>query len=94
MLIYVETAESSEYRSDAEKVREFTFEAGQTTPDKPIGAMSIDEVNFISKMIIDEVSNKIDLKYPILFILIYLAFGIIFDCITTSGSKKYNEKIN
>eukprot|EP01083_Nonionella_stella_P037299 101673_1 len=39
--------------SDAEKVREFTFEAGQTCPDKP-QLMKLDEVNFITKMIIDE----------------------------------------
>ena len=41
-------------QSDAEKVREFTFEAGQPTPDKP-QLMNVDEVNFIAKMILDEV---------------------------------------
>jgi len=39
--------------SDAEKVREFTFEAGQPVPDKP-KLMNLDEVNFITKMILDE----------------------------------------
>jgi len=40
-------------QSDAEKVREFTFEAGQPTPDKP-QLMNVDEVNFITKMVLDE----------------------------------------
>jgi len=39
--------------SDAEKVREFTFEAGQPVPDKP-QLMGIKEVNFITKMVLDE----------------------------------------
>merc|ERR1712154_117051 len=39
--------------SDAEKVREFTYEAGQPCPDKP-QLMSLEEVNFITKMVIDE----------------------------------------
>jgi len=39
--------------SDAEKVREFTFEAGQPVPDRP-QLMGIEEVNFITKMILDE----------------------------------------
>jgi len=39
--------------SDAEKVREFTFEAGQPVPEKP-QLMAVDEVNFIAKMILDE----------------------------------------
>eukprot|EP00746_Dinoflagellata_sp_MGD_P160456 gnl/MRDRNA2_/MRDRNA2_87223_c0_seq1.p1 gnl/MRDRNA2_/MRDRNA2_87223_c0~~gnl/MRDRNA2_/MRDRNA2_87223_c0_seq1.p1 ORF type:complete len:375 (-),score=103.96 gnl/MRDRNA2_/MRDRNA2_87223_c0_seq1:255-1379(-) len=38
----------------AEAVREFTFEAGQPTPDKP-EVMTEGEVSFISKMILDEV---------------------------------------
>ena len=41
-------------KSDADKVREFTFEAGQPVPDKP-QVMAVDEVNFITKMILDEV---------------------------------------
>jgi len=39
--------------SDAQKVREFTFEAGQPVPEKP-QLMDVSEVNFITKMIIDE----------------------------------------
>jgi len=39
--------------SDAEKVREFTFEAGQPVPDKP-QLMGIKEIHFITKMILDE----------------------------------------
>jgi len=39
--------------SDAEKVREFTYEAGQPCPDKP-ELMTANEVKFISKMVIDE----------------------------------------
>jgi len=39
--------------SDAEKVREFTFEAGQPVPEKP-QLMGIKEVNFITKMVLDE----------------------------------------
>jgi len=42
-----------ENMSDAEKVREFTFEAGQPVPEKP-QLMGIKEVNFITKMILDE----------------------------------------
>jgi len=40
--------------TDAEKVRQFTYEAGQDTPDHP-QIMSENEVSFIGKMIIDEV---------------------------------------
>jgi len=40
-------------QTDAEAVREFTMEAGQPTPDRPI-PMTTDEVKFISKMILDE----------------------------------------
>lgn len=43
----------SEHMTDAEKVREFTFEAGQPVPDKP-RLMDVSEVNFITKMILDE----------------------------------------
>lgn len=39
--------------TDAEKVREFTFEAGQPVPDKP-QLMDVSEVNFITKMVLDE----------------------------------------
>mmetsp|Transcript_28935 Transcript_28935/g.93591 ORF Transcript_28935/g.93591 Transcript_28935/m.93591 type:complete len:197 (+) Transcript_28935:93-683(+) len=42
-----------EHQTDAEAVREFTMEAGQPTPDRPI-PMTTDEVKFISKMILDE----------------------------------------
>ena len=40
-------------QTDAEAVREFTQEAGQPTPDRPV-PMTTDEVKFISKMILDE----------------------------------------
>eukprot|EP00483_Globobulimina_turgida_P002682 UN02687 len=43
----------SENKSDAEKVREFTYEAGQHVPGKPV-LMDLYEVNFITKMILDE----------------------------------------
>jgi len=46
-------SKSSEALTDAEKVREFTFEAGQPVPEKP-QAMDVGEVNFIVKMILDE----------------------------------------
>jgi len=46
-------AKGSEAMSDAERVREFTFEAGQPVPEKP-QLMGIEEVNFITKMILDE----------------------------------------
>jgi len=46
-------AKGSEHMSDAEKVREFTFEAGQQVPEQP-QLMGIKEVNFITKMILDE----------------------------------------
>jgi len=39
--------------SDAEKVRQFTNEAGQPAPEYP-QSMNVDEVKFICKMIIDE----------------------------------------
>merc|ERR1719204_2491778 len=39
--------------TDAEKVREFTFEAGQPVPEKP-QLMDVSEVNFVTRMIIDE----------------------------------------
>jgi len=39
--------------SDAEKVREFTFEAGQPVPEKP-QLMDRKEVAFVTKMVIDE----------------------------------------
>eukprot|EP00483_Globobulimina_turgida_P002803 UN02808 len=48
-----ESCSSSAHKSDAEKVREFTYEAGQPVPDKPV-LMGVDEVNFITKMILDE----------------------------------------
>lgn len=51
--VVIEEKEES-LKSDAEKVREFTFEAGQPTPDKP-QHMNVDKVNFITKMILDEV---------------------------------------
>ena len=40
-------------QTDAEAVREFTQEAGQPAPDRPV-PMTTDEVKFISKMILDE----------------------------------------
>lgn len=40
--------------SDAEKVREFTAEAGQSVPDRPSVPMDNNEIEFISKMMIDE----------------------------------------
>eukprot|EP01084_Bolivina_argentea_P170589 295598_1 len=43
----------TQHITDAEKVREFTREAGQNCPNKP-QLMDLDEVNFISKMILDE----------------------------------------
>jgi len=43
----------SDSMTDAEKVREFTFEAGQPVPDKP-QLMDVEEVNFITKMVLDE----------------------------------------
>ena len=43
----------SQALSDAEKVREFTFEAGQAVPEKP-RLMDVSEVNFVTKMILDE----------------------------------------
>jgi len=46
-------SKSSEAMTDAEKVREFTFEAGQPVPETP-QAMNVREVNFIVKMILDE----------------------------------------
>merc|ERR1719356_121620 len=39
--------------SDAEKVREFTYEAGQPCPEKP-ELMNVEEVHFITKMVLDE----------------------------------------
>ena len=47
------TVDESAYLSDAEAVREFTMEAGQPTPEKPI-PMSLEETTFIAKMILDE----------------------------------------
>lgn len=47
--------------SDAEKVREFTYEAGQPVPGKP-QAMNTQEVRYITKMIIDEVNINIFYK--------------------------------
>merc|ERR1719191_434721 len=41
-------------KTPSETVREFTFESGKPTPEKP-EVMSEDEVHFISKMILDEV---------------------------------------
>mmetsp|Transcript_36800 Transcript_36800/g.58967 ORF Transcript_36800/g.58967 Transcript_36800/m.58967 type:complete len:252 (-) Transcript_36800:150-905(-) len=49
----VDCEQKQAVQSDAEKVREFTFEAGQPTPDKP-QVMDVDEVNFITKMVLDE----------------------------------------
>jgi len=46
-------SKSSEAMTDAEKVREFTFEAGQPVPETP-QVMNVGEVNFIVKMILDE----------------------------------------
>jgi len=44
---------SSEAMTDAEKVREFTFEAGQPVPETP-QPMNVREVNFVVKMVLDE----------------------------------------
>ncbi len=46
--------DGSGHQSDAEAVREFTAGAGQPTPDVP-GPMSKEEVNFIGKMMLDEI---------------------------------------
>ena len=51
-------AKNDEPLSDAEKVREFTYEAGQPCPEKP-KLMNVEEVNFITKMILDEVWIRI-----------------------------------
>jgi len=48
-----EESKSQEAMTDAEKVREFTFEAGQPVPETP-QAMNVREVNFVVKMILDE----------------------------------------
>ena len=45
----------STIKSDAEHVREFTKDAGQYCADKPFNPMTTEEVEFIGKMIIDEV---------------------------------------
>jgi predicted HAD superfamily Cof-like phosphohydrolase len=45
---------SSLHKTDAEHVREFTLGAGQSCPDVP-QAMSTEEVNFLAKMMLDEI---------------------------------------
>ena len=52
----------SYHMSDAEKVREFTFEAGSSVPERP-QLMGIQEVNFITKMILDEVRHILRHRY-------------------------------
>ena len=47
------SAMATEFKSDAEHVREFTGGAGQPTPDRP-EPMTDSETKFIAKMIIDE----------------------------------------
>ena len=47
-------AQSLQTQSDSEAVREFTAGAGQPTPNQPI-PMTKSEVDFIGKMILDEV---------------------------------------
>ena len=48
--------------SDAEHVRQFTREAGQAVPSTP-QAMNKEEVNFIGKMILDEVMELFQTVY-------------------------------
>mmetsp|Transcript_3490 Transcript_3490/g.2983 ORF Transcript_3490/g.2983 Transcript_3490/m.2983 type:complete len:231 (+) Transcript_3490:112-804(+) len=50
-------------KSNAEHVREFTFEAGQPTPDKP-QLMDTDKAKFITKMILDEVLELLSTVLP------------------------------
>ena len=44
---------SAKYATDSERVREFTFEAGQPTPETP-SPMTKEETKFIAKMVLDE----------------------------------------
>lgn len=50
-------------RSDAEAVREFTQGAGQPTPNYPEPMNNV-EVDFIAKMIVDEVMELLATVYP------------------------------
>ncbi|GMI02409.1 hypothetical protein TrVE_jg2881 [Triparma verrucosa] len=49
-------------KSDAEHVREFTAGAGQPTPNKPV-PMDETEVDFITKMVLDEVMELLATVY-------------------------------
>lgn len=50
------------HKTDSEHVREFTAGAGQPTPNQPI-PMTTTEVDFISKMILDEVMELLATVY-------------------------------
>lgn len=44
------------------QVREFTAGAGSPCPERPLAAMTVEEVNFLGKMILDEV--RLPLAHP------------------------------